>query len=157
MVEQTAAMREVTILSEREQEIARLELLRQHKRHQHRVGTITKLGRQELSHADYAKKHAHRLSRPWPVRVSPDEPVQERGSARWVQELQAFDFRAYQSKLMGVDLRDAATYAWWMSLGDKQRYSAIREGAKAMRDEHEQEKRTQRRERLKKMREAGEI
>ena len=133
-------------MTEREQEILLHQKMIDHARHQRRVGTITKLRRQELSHSEYVVRFAHYMQRPRPF-----------SAAKWVAELRASDFRAYQSKLADIDIREHEAYMWWFRLGDEQRYSLIRSSMGAIRDEHEQEERQRRKERLKRQRESGEI
>jgi hypothetical protein len=144
-------------LTARELDMLHHQKMREHHRHQRRVGTLSKMGRQSLSHSEYVVKLSHYMEQISLPLAAADHVASPRGSRRWLLELRSVDFRAYQAKLAGIDIADHTAFLWWFSRGDEQRYAFIRAGAGALRDEAEQARRHRRLEQLKKMREAGEI
>lgn len=144
MTKRSKDVTEVT-LTERETEIIRQQKLIEHARHQQRIGTMTRMRKQEVSHARYGVRLQHYLKSP-----------QELTTSRWVTELRAFDVRAYQSKLADINIGDHEAYMWWFRLGDEQRYSLVRSSIEAIRDENEQEEKYARIKSRKNLREMGE-
>ena len=137
---QTTHIAEVGELTERELDIIQHQKLIEHARHQRRVGTMTKMRKQELSHAQYVVRLGHYMKRAAGLTVA-DARTRERADTRWLTELRTLDFRAYQAKLADIAIENGNAYFWWFALGDEQRYSLIRESQGAIRDEAEQNER----------------
>lgn len=136
----------VNQLTERERELLLHQKLIEHSRHQRRVGSLNKMNRQRLAHSEYVVRLDHYLGKDRPMSVT-----------KWLMDIRRDDFRAYQAKLADIDIRIHELYMWWFRLGDEQRYSLIRCSFEAIRDEHEQEKKYRYVEKMRKLRESGEI
>lgn len=128
---------EVIEFTDRELEIQYAQKMVQHRQHQQRVGTITRLGRQELAHARHVVRLAY-LSKVSAPLTPAEERTRRRAAIAWLRQLRMSDFRAYQALMAASPVDDPAVYLWWFRLGDEQRYSLIRQSMGAIRDDAEQ-------------------
>jgi hypothetical protein len=102
--------------------------------------------RRRLALIDRWKETRSRRSMPdAPDRPGSWTPAQAR---QWLDVLRTTDDRAWLARQAGVDLERLEAALWWFALTDRQRFDLEHVSYKALRDEHEQDDRHHRRERL---------